>query len=77
MQVDWYRVVLDESHSIKNPLARCSQAVMGLRAHKKWCLSGPPIQNSMNDLYSTMRFLQVRPWFDPSSDSYKLSNATK
>ncbi len=62
MQVKWYRVVLDESHTIKNVATRCSHAVMGLQAEKRWCLSGTPIQNSMNDLYSTMRFLEIKPW---------------
>ena len=73
----WYRVVLDESHLIKNPLAGCCQAAICLQAENRWCLSGTPIQNSMDDLYSTMRFLQVKPWFDPYSGSYDLKAATR
>ncbi|XP_024520679.1 helicase-like transcription factor CHR28 [Selaginella moellendorffii] len=65
-KVSWYRVVLDEAQSIKNSRTQVARACWGLRAKKRWCLSGTPIQNAIDDLYSYFRFLR----FDPL-DTYK------
>lgn len=37
---------------------------MGLDAKFRWCLTGTPITNGLNDLFPIMRFVRVRPWFD-------------
>lgn len=65
-QVSWQRVVLDEGQVIKNPRTRVAQAAWALRASHRWILSGTPIQNSVNDLYSYFRFLKWAP-FDKQS----------
>ena len=46
------RVVLDEAQSIKNPRTLAARAAWRLYAHCRWCLSGTPIQNGIDDLYS-------------------------
>lgn len=51
-KVAWFRVVLDEAQSIKNHKTQVARACWGLRAKRRWCLSGTPIQNSIDDLYS-------------------------
>ncbi|KAL8129745.1 hypothetical protein V2J09_018900 [Rumex salicifolius] len=58
----WFRVVLDEAQSIKNHKTRVAQACWGLRAKRRWCLSGTPIQNAVDDLYSYFRFLKYDPY---------------
>jgi hypothetical protein len=55
-------VVLDEGQVIKNPRTRVAQAVWQLSASHRWILSGTPIQNSVNDLYSYFRFLKWLPF---------------
>ncbi|KAK9822145.1 hypothetical protein WJX74_010771 [Apatococcus lobatus] len=38
-----------------------------LKAERRWCLSGTPIQNSIDDLYPYMRFLRYEPYARQSS----------
>ncbi|KAJ3333856.1 DNA repair protein rad16, partial [Gonapodya sp. JEL0774] len=49
-KVDWYRVILDEAHSIKDRTSSTARAVFALRAEKKWSLSGTPLQNRVGEL---------------------------
>ncbi len=48
--------VLDEAQQIKNPKARITKAVHGLRARLRFALSGTPVENSLQDLWSIMHF---------------------
>ncbi|XP_017412646.2 DNA repair protein RAD5B isoform X3 [Vigna angularis] len=61
-KIQWYRVVLDEAHNIKAHRSQVSQAAFTLSAHSRWCLTGTPLQNSLEDLYSLLCFLRVEPW---------------
>ncbi|KAI3456289.1 hypothetical protein Pfo_012952 [Paulownia fortunei] len=61
-KVGWFRVVLDEAQSIKNHRTQVARACWGLRAKRRWCLSGTPIQNAIEDLYSYFRFLRHEPY---------------
>ncbi|KAL2980382.1 hypothetical protein AAZX31_13G226400 [Glycine max] len=61
-KVAWFRVVLDEAQSIKNHRTQVARACWGLRAKRRWCLSGTPIQNAIDDLYSYFRFLRYDPY---------------
>lgn len=54
-QVLWHRVVLDEAQGIKNGSTLSARAAWALHARHRWCLSGTPIQNSVDDLYSYFR----------------------
>ncbi len=53
----WNVVALDEAQSIKNPDSQRARAVCALKAKKRFCLTGTPIENSLMDLWSEMRFL--------------------
>nr|KAJ3422056.1 hypothetical protein HK105_001379 [Polyrhizophydium stewartii] len=56
----FHRVILDEAHFIKNKATRSAQAACHLDTKYRWCLTGTPIQNSITELYSLIKFLQIK-----------------
>ncbi|KAF5384216.1 hypothetical protein D9615_003378 [Tricholomella constricta] len=59
--VQWWRVVLDEAHNIKNEKTKGAIACCELNAKFRWCLTGTPMQNSVVELYSLIKFLRIKP----------------
>ena len=54
---EFYLIVLDEAQYIKNPKTRYSQIVCQLKGRHRLCLTGTPIQNNLDDLWSLFHFL--------------------
>ncbi|KAM0728752.1 Transcription termination factor 2 [Formica fusca] len=63
-KINWERVILDEAHIVRNHKSQASLAVCGLKADKRWALTGTPIQNKALDLYSILKFLKCSPFDD-------------
>ncbi|KAG9243124.1 DNA repair protein RAD16 [Calycina marina] len=61
-QIQFHRVILDEAHNIKSRTTGCAKACFALKADHKWCLSGTPLQNRIGELFSLVRFLDIRPF---------------
>ncbi len=53
---EWDAVVLDEAQAIKNPDSQVARAAFGLRARFRLALSGTPLENRLEELWSVMHF---------------------
>ena len=53
----WDTVVLDEAQLIKNPESQVAQAAYRLNARWRMTLSGTPVENRLDELWSQMHFL--------------------
>ncbi|KAJ6261178.1 Importin-4 [Drechslerella dactyloides] len=80
LDVKWWRVIIDEAHTIKNHLAKSTIACYALKAHFRWCLTGTPLQNNVDELQSLIHFLRVDPYADKGKwkqDITRLLNSNK
>ncbi|RAL14636.1 DEAD/DEAH box helicase [Aspergillus homomorphus CBS 101889] len=60
--LDFFRIIIDEAHMIKNRQSKSAKACYDLSATHRWVLTGTPIVNRLEDLFSLVRFLKVEPW---------------
>jgi SNF2 family DNA or RNA helicase len=56
VQVPWATVVLDEAQFIKNPESQVAEAAHRVRAEFRIALSGTPVENRLDELWSLMHF---------------------
>ncbi len=61
--------VLDEAQSIKNPQSQTAKAACRLNADNRLCLTGTPVENSLDELWSLFRYLM--PGFLGSRESFR------
>ncbi|XP_073950159.1 LOW QUALITY PROTEIN: transcription termination factor 2-like [Choristoneura fumiferana] len=64
MRVQWRRVILDEGHIVRNHKSATSRAVCGLRARRRWALTGTPVHNKDLDLFALLKYLRCTPFDD-------------
>ncbi|SCW00588.1 LAFE_0C07514g1_1 [Lachancea fermentati] len=58
----FYRIILDEAQNIKNKNTKAAKGCCALESVYRWALSGTPMQNSIMELYSLVRFLRISPY---------------
>ncbi|KAF9287825.1 hypothetical protein BGZ88_008455 [Linnemannia elongata] len=75
--VDWFRVVLDEAHIIKEVNTVQSKAAAALVAERRWCLTGTPVQNKLDDLYALVKFLRMHPFDEKVQWTHYISKPIK
>uniref|UniRef100_A0A9J2P403 Uncharacterized protein n=1 Tax=Ascaris lumbricoides TaxID=6252 RepID=A0A9J2P403_ASCLU len=70
-EIDWYYVILDEGHAIRNPMTQIFKSVTSLRAQNRLVLSGTPVQNTPADLWALFQFLM--PGYLGSMKQFKVT----
>ncbi|KAL3470719.1 hypothetical protein BJX99DRAFT_263989 [Aspergillus californicus] len=55
-------VVPSTPHWIRNPASKQFRAVNQLQGNRRWCLTGTPIQNKLEDLGALVTFLKTSPF---------------
>jgi SNF2 family DNA or RNA helicase len=65
----YHLVILDEAQAVKNPRSLAARAVRELNARHRLCLSGTPIENNLEELWSLFDFLM--PGFLGDADSFR------
>lgn len=61
-QSKFHRVIVDEAQNIKNPVAKSNKACCALNATYRWCLTGTPMMNKLDDFQSLLSYLRIRPY---------------
>ena len=56
----WDLIILDEGQRIKNWEAKTSRVIKGLRSRFALVLSGTPLENRLDELYSVVQFIDDR-----------------
>jgi SNF2 family DNA or RNA helicase len=73
----FHRVILDEAQNVKNRNTQASHAACRINATYRWCLSGTPMQNNVEEMYSLIKFLRIRPYNDWTQFSRDFSRPLK
>lgn len=61
-EINWFRIVLDEAHMIREQSTRQSRATCALSAQRRWAVTGTPVQNRLEDLGALIKFLRIKPF---------------
>lgn len=76
-KIKWKRVILDEAHRIKNHTTKANKVICSIRSKYRIAITGTPIQNSLNDFYSLVKFLRLEPLDDLKLWKYVFASETQ
>lgn len=55
--INWTRIICDESQKIVNSSSRIYRSIMPFIGEYRWCLTGTPVKNKKEDLFSQLRYI--------------------
>jgi E3 ubiquitin-protein ligase SHPRH len=62
VQIDWWRVVLDECQMVESGVSNAAKVAQLIPRQNAWAVSGTPLRNSANDLFGLLIFLRLHPY---------------
>ena len=65
--LEFYRIILDEAHKIRNSSTNFFKSMMRVPAERKLCLTGTPFVNRPSDIHSLLAFLGEEPLADKTT----------
>ena len=65
------------AHHIRNRCSQAFKAACAIHSHCRWCLTGTPIQNSLDDYGALLSFLAVPPFKDKSMFDFWIATPIK
>lgn len=69
-ELEFHYVILDEAQAIKNGRSQANQAVHRLRSRHRLCISGTPVENNLEELFSLFDF--VMPGFLGTRERFRM-----
>ncbi|KAF2763644.1 hypothetical protein EJ03DRAFT_322609 [Teratosphaeria nubilosa] len=67
LAVNFFRIVIDEAHIVKNKFSNIGRAARCLKAEYRWAVTGTPMINDYEELQGIFRFLHLKPLDDEST----------
>lgn len=59
-EIEWGRIIFDEAHHLRNKKNKLYTAALKLKSKIKWLITGTPIQNKIQDIYSLFDILKIQ-----------------
>lgn len=75
--IQWRAAVFDEAHRLKNRASKASETLKALQIEHKVLLTGTPLQNNIEELWSLLNFLQPHRFFSESQFVAEYGNLQK
>ncbi|PSK40098.1 hypothetical protein B9Z65_8038 [Elsinoe australis] len=66
-RLNWFRLVLDEAHSIKNMQTGWFKGCTAISSPRRWAVTGTPIQNRLDDLGALVKFIKLAPFHEKAN----------
>eukprot|EP00095_Tigriopus_kingsejongensis_P004239 maker-scaffold711_size108467-snap-gene-0.24 protein:Tk04239 transcript:maker-scaffold711_size108467-snap-gene-0.24-mRNA-1 annotation:"e3 ubiquitin-protein ligase shprh" len=60
--IEWWRICLDEAQMIEVTTTKTSEMALRLAGVNRWCVTGTPMEKSLNDVQGLLLFLQYDPY---------------
>ena len=73
--IEWLYVIIDEGHTIKNPRGKTTRAIKTIAGQHKLVLTGTPVQNRLDELWSLFDF--AMPGYLGTLPSFQQAYGTK